>query len=296
MNNSFRILLSLGLCLFTSLAQAQIRVTSDPPGTQHLLNTSAVIDLSTLATTTLSSSNRAKGIVFPYTDLTLLNNIAWNFLAGASNNFPTFFDGMLVYNVASGNSGLGNVPVKRGFYFYKNDQNVDVNNLIPDFTNTKANEGVWVRLADDGDVFYTADGALSGNRTIDQGSNSLNFINGNIGVGTSNTQARLVVAGASINDGHSQQDATTIDFSQRNLIRSNVSNANTFTLSNIQSGGTYTLAVTGGNGTPAFVVPAGFTLFTPNLRETAGERTLYTLIVMGTEVYIYQTTNVNAVQ
>ncbi|MGQ3585748.1 hypothetical protein [Ornithobacterium rhinotracheale] len=69
-----------------------------------------------------NSTNIGKGLVFPRTDLTQLKTMvaAPNGIATA---YPNRLDGMLVYNTATGTSGIGSVQVKPGFYYYENKSN-----------------------------------------------------------------------------------------------------------------------------------------------------------------------------
>ncbi|PKF74319.1 hypothetical protein [Chryseobacterium sp. PMSZPI] len=68
------------------------------------------------------STNLGKGISFPRTDLTTFTFATPN--TGALN-FPTGYDGMIVYNTATGNtpatgSGSGTQAVTPGFYYFSN--------------------------------------------------------------------------------------------------------------------------------------------------------------------------------
>ncbi|AFL96820.1 hemagglutinin-like protein [Ornithobacterium rhinotracheale] len=65
------------------------------------------------------STNIGKGLVFPRTDLTQLKTMV-AVPNGIISAYPNRLDGMLVYNTATGTSGIGNVQVKPGFYYYEN--------------------------------------------------------------------------------------------------------------------------------------------------------------------------------
>ncbi|QAR30304.1 hypothetical protein EQP59_02475 [Ornithobacterium rhinotracheale] len=68
------------------------------------------------------STNIGKGLVFPRTDLTQLKTMI-AVPNGIISAYPHRLDGMLVYNTATGTSGIGNVQVKPGFYYYENKSN-----------------------------------------------------------------------------------------------------------------------------------------------------------------------------
>ncbi len=101
----------------------------------------------------------------------------------------------------------------------------------------------------------------------------------------------LEVKGAATNKVSYNTTGMAIDFSQSNLAWTSAS-PGAFTMSNMKDGGTYTLAVKG--TTPAAMssfTQAGL-IFKPvnNVVTTAGKQTLYTFIVMGTDVYFWMNT------
>ena len=78
---------------------------------------------------------------------------------------------------------------------------------------------------------------------------------------------------------------TTIDFSNSNLAYTSA-NPGAFTLTNLKDGGTYTLAVRGTSSGTASFTASGFTIVSlGNFSTIAGKKTVYTFVVMGTEVY-----------
>jgi len=86
-------------------------------------------------------ANKGKGLVFPRTDLT---NFTFITSAFTEDNFPTAFDGMIVYNIGTGQSVSGQgvrTFVTPGFYFFYNPiaNNVD---------NQTITSGRWVRMND----------------------------------------------------------------------------------------------------------------------------------------------------
>jgi hypothetical protein len=79
---------------------------------------------------------------------------------------------------------------------------------------------------------------------------------------------------------------TTIDFSNSNLAYTTANPGNTFTLQNMKDGGTYTLAVRGTTSGTAIFTASGFTIVSlGNYASVSGKRTIYTFVVMGSEVY-----------
>jgi hypothetical protein len=111
----------LFLMLFATL-NAQISLSNSP--NLDIVNSNAFLD----ASTTFSSEAGAnpyvgKGIVIPSVDL---ENFEFDLTLADGITFPTFFDGMIVYNNATGiTSILGNrsstaTDVSPGFYYFSN--------------------------------------------------------------------------------------------------------------------------------------------------------------------------------
>jgi hypothetical protein len=98
--------------------------------------------------------------------------------------------------------------------------------------------------------------------------------------------ASLEVNGASTNTAaFNGGSATSIDFTKSNLAYTTASAGN-FTLTGMKDGGAYTLAVQGASSGTAAFSQAGFTFKSiNNAATTASKHTLYTFIVMGTNVY-----------
>lgn len=104
-------------------------------------NSSAFIDASSNFSLN-NTTNIGKGLIFPRTDLTAFTTISPN-QGGISSNYPSRYDGMVVYNTATGTSAIGSVSVTPGFYYYENP-----GNHTPAGNN---NGGTWVRLTDGND-------------------------------------------------------------------------------------------------------------------------------------------------
>jgi hypothetical protein len=84
--------------------------------------------------------------------------------------------------------------------------------------------------------------------------------------------------------------ATSIDFTKSNLAYT-TANAGNFALTGMKDGGTYTLAVQGATSSTCAFSQAGFTFKSiNNAATTASKHTLYTFIVMGTNVYFSMVT------
>lgn len=115
--------------------------------------------------------------------------------------------------------------------------------------------------------------------------------NGNVGVGTFPTDAssKLEVNGSSTNYvANNVGGARTINYLLSNLAYTTASPGGTFVLNGIKDGGTYSLAVRGTVSGTALFTSTGFTVkYANNRASTAGTETVYTLVVMGTTVYVY---------
>ncbi|WP_326984829.1 hypothetical protein VUJ46_09980 [Chryseobacterium sp. MYb264] len=121
-----------------SFAQVRIVNTSANPS---IANSSAFIDASS-NTSTNPTTNVGKGLIFPRVDLTTFTafNPAGPGGVGIPNNYPTRFDGMIVYNTAtSGVAGIGatSQSLFAGFWYYDNKS-------------TTVNGGTWRPIVGNG--------------------------------------------------------------------------------------------------------------------------------------------------
>ncbi|WP_080780284.1 hypothetical protein [Chryseobacterium phocaeense] len=133
MKNIFSLLAIVGVC---SLSNAQVSLNN---GMQTSINNSnAAIDLSsTFSTEAGAGPNQGKGVIIPSVDLV---NFEFDLTLADGATFPTFFDGMLVYNNATGTTlTAGNrsstaTPVVPGYYYFYNPNGS---------TNSNVTAGVW---------------------------------------------------------------------------------------------------------------------------------------------------------
>jgi uncharacterized protein (TIGR02145 family) len=114
-------LLIIWMILFVSTMQGQIRIVNDAEGISNAENSSAFIDASSNITVN-NSKFTGKGLLFPRTDLAGIDFFGGTPI-GSPNSYPTFYDGMIVYNTANGGvAGVGSTEgtLCRGFWFYDN--------------------------------------------------------------------------------------------------------------------------------------------------------------------------------
>lgn len=103
-------------------------------------NTNAFLDGSTSFSRSSNDETTGKGLVFPDTDLT---QFAFDLSYADGQTFPTYFNGMLVYNVGTGKTGSDldsqgiQVDVEPGFYYFYNPNGE---------ANQSVSEGKWVRI------------------------------------------------------------------------------------------------------------------------------------------------------
>jgi len=93
-----------------------------------------------------------KGLIFPRADLTIFK---FNTSIVDEFSFNTLFDGMIVYNVGTGNTVVNNgltSAVTPGFYYFSNPTGDAINNL-------SVTGGQWIRIADQNDLKTTPSGA-----------------------------------------------------------------------------------------------------------------------------------------
>ncbi|MDQ0782849.1 hypothetical protein QF044_002703 [Chryseobacterium sp. W4I1] len=117
---------SLYIVLFASLSLTKVygQVNSNQVIQNNVGDSNAFLDASTNFNTSASSSNSiGKGLVFPNTDLTLFR---FDTAAADGITFPSYFDGMLVYNTAASGSTADpllttqTTGLQAGWYYFSN--------------------------------------------------------------------------------------------------------------------------------------------------------------------------------
>lgn len=119
MKNIFGFLLVVGIGSFTSA-----QLLTNQPTTPTITNSNVLLDGSTnFSTESGALPNVGKGIIIPSVNLV---NFEFDLTLADGATFPTYFDGMLVYNNASGNTlTTGNrsstaTAVTPGYYYFYN--------------------------------------------------------------------------------------------------------------------------------------------------------------------------------
>ncbi|GAT62187.1 beta strand repeat-containing protein [Paludibacter jiangxiensis] len=154
LSNISKIGLSLLITIsFCSHTYAQVfsngTVTANITAENPFFDASSNFDLS------IDPSNAGKGLLFPRTNLTTFN-FNTGILDGAT--FPSAYDGMIVYNIATGTTpsgqGLKSTSVTPGYYYFSNPNAAANTSSTSDIAN-----GQWVRIADQNDMKTTPSGS-----------------------------------------------------------------------------------------------------------------------------------------
>ena len=135
-----KILLLLSLISFSSGITAQVKVNQN--AANSAINTSSAFMDASSSPLWNGTTNQGKGMLYPRVDLVAFASMSHAGPFNASNN-PNYFDGLMVFNTATGIAGIGADSVFPGYYYYRN-------------TTTTANGGHWVSLkgikGDDGAI------------------------------------------------------------------------------------------------------------------------------------------------
>jgi len=135
------VLICLAINVFWATAQVK---TNQTISNGAISTSSAFLDASSSPSWNLTT-NTGKGLLFPRVDLTTFAAFAYAGTVGLTTNYPSRFDGMIVYNSATGTAAIGGTAVTPGFYYYAN-------------TTTTINGGNWVRMNDANDAVNAASG------------------------------------------------------------------------------------------------------------------------------------------
>ena len=127
------------LVLISSTSIAQIAVNGSP--VSSINNSNVFLDASSsFSSEAGAGANIGKGIIIPSLDLV---NFAFDLSLADGFTFPTYFDGMVVYNNATGSTlttgdrSSTSIPVTPGFYYFSNPSGA---------ANANVTGGVWKSL------------------------------------------------------------------------------------------------------------------------------------------------------
>ncbi|RXM50091.1 MULTISPECIES: hypothetical protein [unclassified Chryseobacterium] len=141
MNKKFLLIVAATLVM-SQYSKAQLRTNGFASG--NISGESAFMDASgaTNGFSDDANTKNGKGLVFPRTNLT---NFTFASSSGDEDNFPTAYDGMIVYNTGTGNtpatgSGIGTQAVTPGFYYFSNPT------AGPSSGNFSPTTGRWVAI------------------------------------------------------------------------------------------------------------------------------------------------------
>jgi uncharacterized protein (TIGR02145 family) len=170
--------LLLSIICFSSSITAQSKLNQH--AANSAINTSSAFMDASSSPLWNGTTNQGKGMLYPRVDLVNYTAMSHAGPFNASNN-PNYFDGLLVFNTATGVAGIGADSVYPGYYYYRN-------------TTTTVNGGHWVSLKGingaTGATGLLSSGTAAGNTPYWDGTNWIlngaNFYNNgsNIGVGT----------------------------------------------------------------------------------------------------------------
>lgn len=142
--------------LFTINLTAQ--VYSNSALQTNITDSNAFLDASSNFNHSANGSHSlGKGLVFPDTDLT---QFEFDLTLADGIYFPSYFDGMVVYNSGNGvtrtggNNPIAASTVTPGFYYFSNPEG---------YTNASISEGVWLPLGGGGKVDVTTSETTTNN-------------------------------------------------------------------------------------------------------------------------------------
>lgn len=169
-------IITFGALLSIGFVQAQVSVNNGV-NTQAINNSNVILDASTAFSTEAGAPpNMGKGVVIPSVDLV---NFEFDLTLADGSTFPTYFDGMIVYNKATGNTlTTGKRPttstaVTPGYYYFYNPNGAKNGNI-------KAGE--W-RPMNAGTNIYNSNGTVTDASRIVNTPGGVTFRGSNPGVG-----------------------------------------------------------------------------------------------------------------
>ncbi|GEM_PF-1226787 len=196
----------LTTAFLTILAKSQILSNSIP--VPSITNSSVILDASTnYSAESGESNNKHKGIVIPSVDLV---NFEFDLSLANGITFPTYFDGMIVYNRSSGitlttgNRSSIATTVSPGYYYFYNPKGA---------ANGNVKEGQWRPMASaGGDTTNDTWVNDTASNSVKLGSNAdgtaraagTDFVakdNGSVGIGTSNPNSSALLDLSATNKG-----------------------------------------------------------------------------------------------
>lgn len=137
--NNFFLIFCASFC-FTTALFAQVQINNGVGS--GIGNSNVLIDGSTsFSTETGAGPYQGKGIVLPSVDLV---NFVFDLSLADGSTFPTYFDGMIVYNKSTGNTQISDndnngvvTTVTPGFYYFSNPNGA---------ANGNVTSGVWTAM------------------------------------------------------------------------------------------------------------------------------------------------------
>jgi hypothetical protein len=146
------------LMVVLSCNQSYSQVFSNGTVTANVTAENPFFDASSNFDLSIDPTRAGKGLVFPRTDLTVFT-FKIDLLDGFT--FPSAFDGMIVYNIATGSTplatvqGVKSINVTPGFYYFSNP-NAGTN---PSYA-TDITGGEWIRISNQNDLKSTPSGSV----------------------------------------------------------------------------------------------------------------------------------------
>jgi len=146
------------LIVVLSCNQSYSQVFSNGTVTANVTAENPFFDASSNFDLSIDPTRAGKGLVFPRTDLTVFT-FKIDLLDGFT--FPSAFDGMIVYNIATGSTPLATVQgikstnVTPGFYYFSNPNAATNPSYATDITG-----GEWIRISNQNDLKSTPSGSV----------------------------------------------------------------------------------------------------------------------------------------